>query len=164
MRITTSGTRYPPARAQWHMLRRILETYRQMLGAAARIELGHGGCTGWDTAAHYAGLRVGMLPVRMPACDVEDKWKAKLADIYLDVYPERALVRNRVLAKTADVALAGPRFAENDRRSQRSGTWHYVRCAREYHRQLIIVSAFGQVELSPGVWPASVQALCREAA
>lgn len=97
-----------------------------------KVELHHGCCKGADTEAHYLAARFGYDVSLHPALGVDEWQEMTLMPVGRGVAyaPKTTGGRNQAIVCISDVLLAAPRYAENDRRSRRSGTWQTVRMAR----------------------------------
>jgi len=117
-------------------------------------EFHHGCCTGADHIAHRIVREMpGMIIHGHPGHDGNGRspYLASIPRAETDRLSERKLYRerNRDIVNASDVLIACPAFPEDDRRSQRSGTWQTVRMARDRGIRIVYAWPDGSVTREP---------------
>jgi SLOG cluster4 family len=114
--------------------------------SAPTSELVTGACTGVDALAARTAKSYGFTVHTIVPADrskVDPDW-TQYCTTSLELSSEYTYKdRNRLIVKRATCLFAMPLYAEDDRRSLRSGTWQTVRLARAKHIPIIVYQLNG---------------------
>ncbi len=152
MHIGITGSRNKLPDAQLETLYRVLTSFAYRDGNVndSQIVLHHGCCTGADEHAHkLMSLIKGTIIVGHPGKDARGNSPYLMdmsSTIFGRICPRKLYnERNRDIVNESDLLIACPAYPENDKRSQRSGTWQTVRIARNIDRPVICIMADGSM-------------------
>lgn len=145
--VGVTGTRYAVSYEQAQALQ---DVCRDIDESYVKVTLHHGCCVGADATAHWIAKRLHWRIHGHPGVDARGRspWQMEnMLMLMLDVREEPLLysARNREIASWADILLACPQAPEDDRLSQRSGTWQTVRMARDQLIPVTIIMPDGSI-------------------
>lgn len=137
MRVTVgiTGTRHGLTDAQTSVLRQFLELFRRK----GYTDFVHGDCKGVDVEAAAIAASLGFNIHTRPS---QLRTRGVFTGPHTLYTPRGALERNKDIVDQADVMLAFPETATEQRRS---GTWHAIRYAKAQQKPLRIVCPDGSI-------------------